>query len=216
LWYNIAKDKETHFPRFAKVACGAGARFFCGKFETNENVAQKVYKMSAGRNGMTTDAIENVAEFEKGLLGYPLKYKYIYLTLIETGFRIADVLNLKLRDVRRGKNITEKKTGKRRELLIGEQLRASLVGYAKTCALRDEDFLFPSTKNNLNRPISRYQVYKVFKRVGKGLDLHDKVISPHSCRKTYARLKIENGATVEDLQKDFNHSKRKTTEGYLK
>jgi integrase len=134
--------------------------------------------------------------------------------LVDTGFRISDVLNLKVRDVIRGKNITEKKTRKKRELVINDQLRDQLIGYAKELKLRGEDFLFPSTKNNLCRPISRNQVYRVFKAAGRVFS-HDIIITPHSCRKTYARLKIHSGASERDLQKDFNHASIKTTRGYL-
>jgi integrase len=134
--------------------------------------------------------------------------------MLETGFRISDVLNLKTRDIKNGKNIYEKKTRKRRLLSISEELKNSLLGYAKEKHLRNEDFIFPSTKNNLCRPISRSSVYRVFRAVSDALQL-DGCVRPHSCRKTFAREFMAKYNDLEALQKNFNHSSKKVTEGYL-
>ena len=163
---------------------------------------------------MQTSAILDVEEFEKGLFAYPLKYRYIFLVLVETGFRISDVLNLKVRDIRRGKSVTEKKTRKKRALELSEGLKESLLAYAKSFGLRSEDFLFPSTRGNLCRPVSRYQVHRIFKGLGATLGLEG-VISVHSCRKTYARQEMAKHGDLERLQKDFGHSSKKITRGYL-
>jgi integrase len=164
---------------------------------------------------MTSSAIEDTAGFARYLESYPAKYRFIFLVLVDTGFRISDVLNLKVRDVRRGKNITEKKTRKKRELLISEQLKLDLLIYAKDAGLRSEDFLFPSTRKNLCRPLDRSSVYRVFKAVKGSFSLSG-VISPHSCRKTFARDFMAKNNDLNALQKNFNHSNKKITEGYLK
>jgi integrase len=155
-----------------------------------------------------------VKEFERGLASFPTKYQLIFKTMLETGFRISDVLNLKTRDIKNGKNIYEKKTRKKRLLSISEDLKNSLLGYAKEKHLRNEDFIFPSTKNNLCRPVHRTSVYRVFRTVSNALQL-DGCVRPHSCRKTYAKNYIASGGDLKGLQKDLNHSNKKTTEGYL-
>jgi integrase/recombinase XerD len=163
---------------------------------------------------MTARAIVDVVEFERGLDAFPLKYKFIFRVLIDTGFRISDVLNLKVRDIHRGKNITEKKTKKKRALVIPNALKLQLLSYAAAARLRGEDFLFPSTKGNLCRPVSRTMVYNVFRGVSRALSL-DGVISPHSCRKTYAKAKYAIHGDIKMLMADFNHSNKNTTRGYL-
>jgi integrase len=163
---------------------------------------------------MTTNAITDIESFGTALASFPLKYKFIFRVLTETGFRISDVLNIKVRDVIRGKNITEKKTRKKRALSLDGQLKNELIAYAKTANLRGEDFLFPSTKSNLCRPISRSQVYRVFKAVATSLRLEGNV-RVHSCRKTFAREFMAKYDDLKALQKNFNHSNIKTTKGYL-
>jgi len=163
---------------------------------------------------MTTTPIYDAEEFLRGLNSYPLKYKYIFLVLTETGFRISDVLNLKVRDIRHGKKITEKKTKKKRTFHLSEELKQEVLAYAKTANLRNEDFLFPSTTKNLCRPLSRYQVHRVFKAVSFALELEG-VISVHSCRKTFARQFMAKFGDIKALQKELNHSNITTTRGYL-
>lgn len=41
-------------------------------------------------------------------------------------------------------------------------------------------------------------------------------ISPHTFRRTFASLAEQRGAAVSDIQRDLMHSRRATTEGYLK
>jgi integrase len=119
--------------------------------------------------------------------------------LIETGFRISDVLNLKIKDIRRGKTITEKKTKKKRQLILPDALRDELLGYAKQVQLRSEDFLFPSTHKNLCRPLSRSQVYRVFKHV-EGSISPDKVLTPHSAEKHMQGLISKNMRVLSGME----------------
>jgi integrase len=164
---------------------------------------------------LRTNSIKDVRTFLHGFAKYPLKYALICAVAIETGFRVSDILNIKKRDITQNKGVLrEKKTQKRREFKISDGLREEIETYAKENGLRSEDFLFPSTANNRAKHIGRTQVYKVFKQVADSVkELGN--ISPHSCRKTYARLRYSEHGDIERLQRDFGHYSIETTKGYL-
>jgi integrase len=136
--------------------------------------------------------------------------------MLYTGFRVSDIINLKKRHVASSTSvkthITEKKTQKKRELIIPRWLRDELLHYAKK--MRSEDFLFPSTEHNKCKHISRSQVFRVFKKVAAETQMQG-VISPHSCRKWYARAEYEKHKDLNALQKDLRHTNIQTTIGYL-
>jgi integrase len=138
--------------------------------------------------------------------------------MLYTGFRVSDTINLKKRDIQQSgafkTYITEKKTQKKRELIIPRWLRDEILYYAKKYHMRSEDFLFPSTLNNRCKHISRSQVFRVFKKIAAETQMQG-VISPHSCRKWYARAEYEKHKDLNALQKDLRHTNVQTTIGYL-
>ena len=148
---------------------------------------------------------------------YHPKYALICRVMNETGLRVSDTLNLKRRDFERNngvKMVSEKKTRKKRQFIISENLRNDILAFAKREVIRAEEFIFPSTDMNRCKSVSRHQVYKVFKRAAKAAGIEG-VISPHSCRKTYARRKYQEHGDIFELQRDMRHTKMETTLGYL-
>src|ERR1035437_8554071 len=80
---------------------------------------------------------------------------YVLFTLgINTGFRISDILEIKVSDVRNKNHIAinEKKTGKIKKAYINTSLKEELDKYIFD--MSDDDFLFSSRKGE-NKPISR-------------------------------------------------------------
>ena len=167
---------------------------------------------------MRTTGISDSTALLNSLNAYPPKYALISRILLETGFRVSDVLNLKKRDVvhleREKRQITERKTQKKRELKLSDKLREDLLEYASREKLRTTDFMFPSTRLNRSKHISRHQVFRVMKKAARDAGLEG-VISPHSCRKTYARKKFVEHGDIFELQKDMRHTYVSTTLGYL-
>lgn len=161
-----------------------------------------------------TTAIEDVTKFRAALFAYDYKYTVLFDIAISTGYRITDMLYLKVKDVRRdGLALTERKTGKQRTVVLPDKVKENCLKYIKDNRLRSDDFLF-CTHNDRNSHLTRQQVFRVFKSTANFLGLGG-VISPHSCRKTYARAKYAEHGDIDALQADMGHSCKSTTIGYL-
>lgn len=116
-------------------------------------------------------------------------YGLLFTFGVYTGYRISDILPVKIRDLSRYLNdnyvsIVEKKTGNKREVRLNSILRRAINDYIK-----DKDsfeYAFKSNKktNGVNKPISREHAGRIIKKAAKAFGL--KHINTHSMRKTFA------------------------------
>lgn len=125
------------------------------------------------------------------------------------GIRISDVLNLRLSSIERDGdkhrlNIKEKKTGKTRTFVVGNDVYMYLKGYAFDCKLSEEQKLFD---------IRERQVQKILRNVCEYLGL--KGISTHSFRKLFATRIYENTHDVALVSRLLQHSSISTTSRYI-
>lgn len=136
----------------------------------------------------------------------------LFLFGIYSGFRISDVLPVRVRDVK-GKSFfetMEKKTGKVRKIPIHKVLKEEIAKYVKD--KRDYEFLFKSRKG-ANKPICRQQAYRILNDAGKefGLDL----IGTHTMRKTFGYHLYKQTNDIVLVQKMLGHSSPVITEAYI-
>lgn len=135
----------------------------------------------------------------------------LFLTGIYTGFRISDMLRLRVRDVK-GWSIylVEGKTKKSREVHMPPELKRAMREYIKNKP--DPEFLFRSREGK-NKPITRGMAYKILQDVAVefGLDR----IGNHSLRKTYGFHHYNQYKDVVSLQESFNHSDPEITLRYI-
>jgi len=131
---------------------------------------------------------------------------------INTGFRISDILKLRVRDVKNRTHIeiTEEKTKKTKKQMINGQLRDDLEGYIADMA--DHEYLFCSRKGQ-NQPISRVQAYRVLRKAADELGI-DRV-GTHTLRKTFGYHHYQMHRDTALLQKLFNHSSPTVTLDYI-
>lgn len=128
-------------------------------------------------------------------------------TMFATGLRVGDVLAFRTEDVRKTSfTIKEEKTGKKRRVRLGSQLRQDLLG------ISGRVFVFEH-RNEQFKHRTRQAVWKDLKRAAKLLRLPD-TISTHSARKTWAVEKFKKGYTVDEIQKIMNHSTPEITMVY--
>lgn len=80
--------------------------------------------------------------------------------------------------------------------------------------MKPDNYLIPSTSANKDKHLSRVQVYRVFKKTASNLGLEG-TISPHSCRKNYAREHYKENRNIYTLMRELNHASVGTTIGYL-
>lgn len=139
----------------------------------------------------------------------------ILQTEATSGMRIGDVLHLKMNDiVRDGEryrlDVTEQKTGKKREFTVPIVLFNSLRQYALDNSIEGMNPLFAK---NGKIPTER-SVQKQLAIVCKYLNLDN--VSTHSFRKTYAtRVYTDSGYNVRLVQQLLQHSSITTTQRYL-
>lgn len=129
------------------------------------------------------------------------------------GFRISDILNLKVKDVRRKWNlkIKQQKTGKYIEMPLNRELKKIIDIY--TNEMNDTDYLIKSRKGS-NRAISETQAYRIMQEIAKEFKL--KEIGCHSTRKTFAYwLYIDNKKDIGLVQKALGHKSSATTLAYI-
>lgn len=139
-----------------------------------------------------------------------------------TGLRISDILSLKWKDLLTKEHIevTEKKTGKVRKILVNQNLQETVSRISsKLTHLNPEKHIF------LNRfktkPISCQYVNWKLKELMKRYEVvkDNTKIKSHSLRKSFGRRVWENSERSEKglimLNEIFNHSNIKTTKIYL-
>ena len=111
----------------------------------------------------------------------------LFVTGINTGLRISDIIKLKVSDVlnedrtvKSHISIIEEKTKKRKKFKINDTLSREFAEYCKN--LNMTDYLFSSRKGK-NRPITRIQSYRLLNAVALSIGLEE--IGTHTLRKTF-------------------------------
>lgn len=123
-------------------------------------------------------------------------------TSLETGWRIDDVLHLRLDDLKgRTLSCVAMKTGKPDKKVVSADLAKRLRQVANNGRLFDGRFG--------NKPRARQTVWKDVKKAAKQLQL-DGNIAPHSARKTYAVEDFHEHGLAE-TQKHLQHDRLSTT-----
>lgn len=152
-------------------------------------------------------------EAMKKALGNP-RDKLLFIFGINTGFRISDILGLKIGDIiANGKpidalKVKEKKTGKTRVVKLNKSIKDEL---AKIEGDADE-YLFKSRKGN--KPISRVQAYRILNAGAVRARIKDE-IGTHTLRKTFGYHAYKKGVPVPLLMDILNHSSEKITLRYI-
>lgn len=125
---------------------------------------------------------------------------------LNTGLRIGDVLNLKVRDITNGRiDIVEQKTGKRQNRKINDEVVEIIKDYCKRKNISGNDNLFT---------FSIRWVQKFLQKVSKCTEVEN--FSTHSFRKTYAHIQyINNRYNIELVRRLLNHSSVVVTQKYL-
>lgn len=141
----------------------------------------------------------------------------LFITGINTGLRISDIIKLKVLDVlnedktvKSHISIIEKKTTKRKRFKINGTLSREFEEYCKN--LKMTDYLFKSRKGQ-NEPITRIQAYRLLNIVAEKIGLEE--IGTHTLRKTFGYWFYKKTKDIVMLQKLFNHSSPSITLAYI-
>lgn len=136
----------------------------------------------------------------------------LFLMGIYTGLRIADILSLRVRDLKDKTHvyIKEKKTGKSQTIKITKLLRRELKVYL---ANKDMDEHVFKSREGKNKSITRERAYSILQDVAKAFNLSS--IGCHSMRKTFGYHMYHQTKDVVLLQEIFNHSDPAITLKYI-
>lgn len=165
--------------------------------------------------------------------------RLFFIVGVNTKLRSSDIIRLQVKHVRNPFNridIVEKKTGKPVSIDLNDIMVAAVKRYIPENA-SPEDYLFPSiekktktnkkSKNKKTPYITHMTAYRWINDAANaiGLVVRDEngklvkgydVIGPHSMRKTWAIMAMENGSAQYVIQQALNHASWKVTELYLK
>jgi integrase len=165
-----------------------------------------------GCRGLSDSEIQSVAEILSP------RDRVMFLLGIKTGFRITEILSIKIGDVfRHGGVVPElaikaSKTGEYRRVPLHPSVREEIAKYLPFRLSKGGCFLFLGEGLN---PLSRSQAWNVLKRAFDLLKLHGKVAT-HSLRKTYCKrvYKLLHHDLVK-TQKAMGHKSILSTIAYL-
>ena len=174
----------------------------------------------------TTQPIRNKEQLSL-LKGYylwekPNNRNYMLVIIgLNTALRISDILHLTYGDVydyqkKEWKThiiVTEQKTKKVNRIYMNQEIRKLLQEYTNPAQCTPASWVFPSQKQR-ERPLSRYQAYRIIRAAGAYAGLNDN-ISCHSLRKTFGYHAWKQGTAPALLMSIFNHSTYQITKRYL-
>lgn len=137
---------------------------------------------------------------------------FLFTLGINVGFRIGDLLSLKVKDVK-GKDyidIKEEKTKKSQRFPINKSLKREIEEYVK--GKPEDEYLFISREGE-NKPITTTQAYIIINGAAKKIGLEN--IGTHSLRKTFGYHHYKVNKDVAMLQEIFNHHSPQITLRYI-
>ena len=144
-----------------------------------------------------------------------LRDQAIIITLVDTGVRVSELCNFKIKDYAQQQGrlfVREGKGDKDRVVFLGNAGRRILWRYLTTRpAAKQEDYLFPSkTNRRLDRNNLRETIQRVAERAGVA------GVTIHRFRHTFAINFLRNGGSVLELQEMLGHEKMETVRIYAK
>jgi len=149
----------------------------------------------------------------------------LFMLGVKTGFRISEMLSLRIRDVFKDGKIVDRITvtkskmkgkSRSRSIVLHSDAKNAIFDWLLECGfdkLSTDDYLFRSRKGN--GAISRVQAYQIIKKVAQKNGLTGK-IGCHSMRKVFADKIYEKlGRDLIRTQKALGHKWITSTTAYL-
>lgn len=133
--------------------------------------------------------------------------------LINTGIRVSELCNLKLRDIevseRKGQLSIVGKGIKQRVVALNKNVRDAFEDFMKVRPKTDSEYLLIGQRGQLTRN-------GVFKTLKKYADRVGIEVSPHCLRHSLARYLLESGSDITTVQGILGHERLETTAIYTK
>lgn len=153
---------------------------------------------------MTTEYLLN-REVDRVLAALMPQNRLIIETVLQTGLRISDVLELKTKDLKCSMWVVEKKTGKKHRCGIKKDLFDAII------AQSGAEWAFPGAKYGTHK--TRQAVWCDVKRAARAFRLPQNV-GTHSFRKVYAVDLMEKYGNIERVRRAMGHASPSVTAIY--
>ena len=139
-----------------------------------------------------------------------LRDKAMILTMMRSGLRVSELINLQVDDLFERSIIVRCGKGKKsRVTFIDPETEEAIKAYH--LSREYSRYIFT---NYLNQKISRQYVARMVSNCGKLVNPNKK-ISPHTLRHTFATNMLRKGARIEDVQPMMGHANISTTRLYM-
>lgn len=126
---------------------------------------------------------------------------------LHTGLRVSDVLALRRDQIKPNFWVTERKTGKRKQVGLPDGLRTDILSHSN-----GSKWAFPGL--DPDKPRTRQAVWNDVHKVAKAFKIR-KVCGTHSMRKTYACDVLRQTGDIKQVRKALNHDNDLTTMLYV-
>ena len=149
--------------------------------------------------------------------------KALFLLGTKSGFRISELLSLRVGDVVQHGHMVNQVTVKRRNMkkkiegrsvILHPDAKAAIADWLNTIEYGNDTFIFRSRKAE-NRPISRRQALRIFRGIYDANELSGK-LGTHTLRKTFAdRIYEKSDRDLAKTQRALGHKNINSTISYL-
>lgn len=134
----------------------------------------------------------------------------IMMLFLETGVRVNELVNIHVSDIQENIiRIRNSKTYLQRMVPIQQKMKDQLQKWLSIRGQCDHDFLFVNIEGE---PIAKRTVQQCVSQYGDKIGVNTKC---HKFRHTFARMCVENGANVFELQRIMGHTTLEMTKTYV-
>jgi len=140
------------------------------------------------------------------------KSKLMLSFIYACGFRVSELVNLKVNDLDFDENIGYVKQGKGRKdriFNIPLNLKKTLMKTAERQRKEGREYLFSGPKEKLSERNIQKILKKAAEKAGIKKDIH-----PHTLRHSFATHLLENGTDIQKIQELLGHADLSTTQIY--
>jgi len=194
------------------------------KSDAYMQIGKQQYRNDRGKVGriITTNEMNLIRKTVRMLYPDTFKYSLMIELLLVGGFRIGEVLNIKLSNIDfiTGNIRIRRKRNREHEFYLGnDELVQQVRRYCYQNDIRHpNDLIFPKEKDK-TMPIAYSTIKDILKRIFHACNLeYGKEyggFTTHDFRRTCASALYNNGLTLEEIKDILGHDDIRTTSGYI-
>lgn len=160
------------------------------------------------------DDVLSKEEIQKMLnkCGENIRDKAIIMTLYKTGVRASELLQLRIRDVRKKTIEIEGKGGKYRAIIIPKELKEIWLEYLQVRKPSNTDKLFTGSTGELHR----HNINRIIKKYAKQVRITKEKAHPHALRHAFCKALVEQNVGIEAIADLAGHEDLNTTRIYTR